>query len=235
MFSSIISAAARHVPILVLTLVFFRLIPSLYSWLTKPSPPGPWKLSYEDVLEARAILGSLKLPTELALQVLDHAEYWPSLTFSSPQNPHGSSIKAAATHTATSAATLCLAADILTPEFYPALESVISHGETPRVKAIEFSIVSRDQGWTSEPTRGTFSTSSWLEVSLLRGWRPDARSPAGSNAQRVGVDTSLPPSCWLPSVFESPKAFQTHIVSNGWRLIERPEEAEQGPQGGEAI
>jgi hypothetical protein len=219
MFSSIISAATRHVLILLLTFAFIKLIPPLYSWLTTPTPKEPWKLTYASVLEARSILKTIGLPTELALQILDHAEYWPSLSFSSQTRQL---IKARATSASPSAATLCLAAPILNPD------SLRYDGEKPRVKAIDFHIRSRDQGWTSEPTRGTFHTSSWTEVSLLRGIPPTA----ASNGSERDV-SGLPPSCWLPAVFASPASFLTHILPSGWSLVPRPEGAEQGPQGGE--
>jgi hypothetical protein len=227
MFSSILSAASRHVLILLLTYAFVKLIPSLYSWLTTPTPKEPWKLTYASVLEARSILKTIGLPTELALQILDHAEYWPSLSFSSQTRQL---IKARATTSSNSAATLCLAAPIFNPD------SLHYDGEKPRVKAIEFHIRSRDQGWTSEPTRGTFHTSSWTEVSLLRGALSNIPSSTAHSTNSFGPErdvSSLPPSCWLPAVFASPASFLTHILPSGWSLVPRPEEAEQGPQGGE--
>ncbi|KAG9204662.1 hypothetical protein G6514_000446 [Epicoccum nigrum] len=227
MFSSIISAATRHILILLITYAFVKLIPSLYSWLTTPTRKEPWKLTYASVLEARSILKTTGLPTELALQILDHAEYWPSLSFSS-HTPR--LIKARATHTSPSAATLCLAAPILNPD------SLHTHGETPRVKAIDFHIRSRDQGWTSEPTRGTFHTSSWTEVSLLRGAPTNTPSSTAAPTNSFGSETDvsgLPPSCWLSAVFASPASFLAHILPRGWNLVPRPEEAEQGPQEGE--
>lgn len=227
MLSSIFSAATRHILILLLTYAFAKLIPPLYSWLTTPTPKEPWKLTYTSVLEARSILKSLGLPTELALQILDHAEYWPSLTFSS-QSPH--LIKARATSASPSAATLCLAAPILD------LDALHYDGETPRLKAIAFHLRSRDQGWTSELTRGTFHTSSWMEVSLLRNTPNSTLSSTAPSTNSFGSErdvSGLPPSCWLAAVFASPASFLTHILPRGWRLIPRPQEAEQGPQGGE--
>ncbi|KAJ4384449.1 hypothetical protein N0V86_000048 [Didymella sp. IMI 355093] len=150
---------------------------------------------------------------ELALKILEHAEYWPTRRFSSEQ---GRSVKVAATMFRSSAAGLCFDADIFTD---PRVDLLRKDGEKVRIKAVEFHIRSRDQGWTSEPTRGTFSTSSWLEASILRGLDD--------------YSTALPPSCWLDSVFESPRSFQQHVAPRGWQLARRPEFAEQGPQGGE--
>ena len=227
MFSSIVGAATRHVLILLLTYASIKLIPPLYSWLPTPTPKKPWKLTYASVLEARSILKTIGLPTELALQILDHAEYWPSLSFSS-QTPK--LVKARATAASPSAATLCLAAPILD------LNSLHFRGETPRIKAIDFHIRSRDQGWTSEPTRGTFHTSSWTEVSLLRGATTNDPSSTAASTNSFGPErdiSGLPPSCWLPAAFASPASFLTHILPSGWGLVPRPEEAEQGPQGAE--
>ncbi|KAF2629997.1 hypothetical protein BU25DRAFT_336368 [Macroventuria anomochaeta] len=196
MLSSLISAGVQ------------RLLPLFNSWL-----PEPWVLDYKDVLEARALLKALGLPMELALEILDYAEYWPTRQFSIEEER---TVKVAATMFRSSAAGLCLDADIFND---PNVDSLREGGEKVKVKAIEFHIRSRDQGWTSEPTRGTFSTSSWLETSILRGVDD--------------YNTKLPPSCWLDSVFESPQSFQQHVTPRGWQLTRRPKCAEQGPQGGE--
>ncbi|KAF9701174.1 hypothetical protein EKO04_000784 [Ascochyta lentis] len=182
--------------------------------LFSTSLPGePWVLDYEDVVEARALLKGLGLPMELALEILDHAQYWPTRQFSTE---NGKPVTVVASMLRSSAAALCLEFDAFND---PVIDSLRAGGEKVKIKAIDFCIRSRDQGWTSEPTRGTFNTSSWLEASILRGVENHA--------------TAFPPSCWLDSVFASPKSFQEHITPHGWRLVERPEYAEQGPQGGE--
>jgi hypothetical protein len=47
-------------------------------------------------------------------------------------------------------------------------QSAAAHRETTRLREIEFLIVSHDQGWTTENTIGTYNTSSWFEVSIVR-------------------------------------------------------------------
>ena len=189
-----------------------RLLPLLNNWLPE-AEPEPWSLDYDDVLQVRALLKALGLPMELALEILDRAEYWPTRQFSMGE---GSTVKVAATMFRSSVAGLCLDIDVFN---HPSVHSLREGGEKVKVKAIDFHIRSRDQGWTSEPTQGTFSTSSWLETSILRGVDD--------------YNTKLPPSCWLDSVFESPQSFQQHITPHGWQLVRRPEYAEQGPQGDE--
>lgn len=212
MLSSLLGAALRHVIILLSTYAAIKPIPFLNSWLPQ-SEPKPWKLDYEDVLKARAQLKALGLPMELALEILEYAEYWPARHFSSKEEK---TVKVAATMFRSSTAGLCVDVDIFND---PAVDSLRKNGERVKIKAVEFQIRSRDQGWTSEPTQGTFSTSSWLETSILRGVED--------------YNTQLNPSCWLDSVFESPRSFQQHITPQGWQLVRRPEYAEQGPQGGE--
>lgn len=188
----------------------------LLPWFKNRLPqqdPIPWRLDYKDVLQARALLNGLGLPMELVLNILEDAEYWPTRRFSTQE---GRTVKVAATMSRSSAAGLCFDADIFND---PRVDRLRNDGEKIRIKAIDFHIRSRDQGWTSEPTRGTFSTSSWLEASILCGLD--------------GHRTRLPPSCLLDSVFESPHTFQQHITPRGWQLARRPEFAEQGPQGGE--
>jgi hypothetical protein len=189
-----------------------HLLPWFKSWLLQQERTL-WRLDYEDVLKARALLNARGLPMELVLKILEDAEYWPTRKFSTQE---GRTVKVAATMFRSSAAGLCFDADVFND---PRVDGLRKGGEKIRIKAIDFHIRSRDQGWTSEPTRGTFSTSSWLEASILRGLE-DHR-------------TRLPPSCWLDSVFESPRSFQQHITPRGWQLAQRPEFAEQGPQGGE--
>jgi hypothetical protein len=80
-------------------------------------------------------------------------------------------------------------------------------------------VTSRDQGWTSENTRGTFSTSSWLEVSILR--------------DELNINSLLPTPRLVNTWINSPLDYHTNMVGRGWSLVKRPESALQGPQGGE--
>jgi hypothetical protein len=50
----------------------------------------------------------------------------------------------------------------------PVLVDANRQNEPLKIREIEFTIVSHDQGWTTEPTKGTYETSSWFEVSILR-------------------------------------------------------------------
>lgn len=177
------------------------------------SLPEPWILDYDDVLEARALLKTLGLPTELVLNILDCAQYWPMREFSEKKN---NPVKVSATVSRSSVAGLCLNVDVFND---PIVHSLRAGGEEVKVKAIEFHIRSRDQGWTSESSQGTFNTSSWLEASILR-------SVDGHN-------TDLTSSHWLDGILDSPLSFQERVTPHGWHFVKRPEHAEQGPQGGE--
>lgn len=50
----------------------------------------------------------------------------------------------------------------------PVLVDADRQNEPLKVREIEFTIVSHDQRWTTEPTKGTYETSSWFEVTILR-------------------------------------------------------------------
>lgn len=189
-----------------------HVLPPVARWLPRRGA-RQWVLDYDDVVRARALLRARGLPTELALQILEDAEYWPTRRFSTEQHR---TVKVAATMFRACAAGLVLDADVLRD---PRVRGLRGTGEKVRIKAVGFRVRSRDQGWTSEPTRGTFSTSSWVEASILRGVD--------------GYQTALPASCWLDSVFASPGSFEQHVSPRGWQLARRPERAEQGPQGGE--
>jgi hypothetical protein len=187
-------------------------IGGLFGWTQPPSSTWHYP-SYEDVCEARAHLKALNLPTELVLQILDHAQYWPQVDFAAnPRQP----IVAASQGNQNCYAALCLDAGV----FDNAVVSAIRKGgEVAKIKSLEFHMVSRDQGWVSGNTRGTYSTSSWLEVSILRSLNDDHRQSPTTHYQNVD--------------FYSPSDFHEAVSDDGWELVKRPESAEQGPQGGE--
>lgn len=194
---------------------FLGTVGSLFGWFQgHPQPPSMFTPSYEDVCQARAIFRTLELPTELVLQILDHAQYWPRHVFAtSPERP-----KIAAVHHGPRAshAVLCLDVGIFeNPTVNPARKV----GECPKVKSLEFNIVSRDQGWTSENTQGTFNTSSWVEVSILRSADPN--------------NTRLPGPRFANALLGDPSDFHRSVSDQGWSLVKRPEAAKQGPQDGE--
>jgi hypothetical protein len=99
----------------------------------------PFTPAYADVCAARATLKSLKLPTELVLQILDHARYWPSYEFK------GSKVSAE------NGASISLLENIYDRAN---VFGSLATNEALKVKEIEFEIRSRDQGWTSEGTEG---------------------------------------------------------------------------------
>jgi hypothetical protein len=182
---------------------------------TQDEPPrSAWsKPSYDDVCQARAYLKALNLPTELVLQILDEAQYWPQHEFATS---FGRPKLAAAQIGRPSHATLCVDTD---PMDNMTVNDIRRNGETPKIKLVEFEIVSRDQAWTSENTHGTFSTSSWLEVSILR-MQDHNGTPATGPLLLTG---------WL----NDPSNCHQDVSSRGWTLVKRPESAKQGPQDGE--
>ena len=187
-------------------------LPSIHWLLGPPEPTRPFTPTYADVCRARAVLKTLKLPTELVLSILEHAQYWPVERISRS----GGTVLARAGMNNPSAATLCLEAN---PYSTPIVKEASLGGETAKIKRIDFDITSRDQGWTSENTQGTFSTSSWLEVSILR----DASN----------INSLLPTPRLVNTWISSPMDYHTNMVGRGWSLVKRPESALQGPQGGE--
>ncbi|KAH7085589.1 hypothetical protein BKA63DRAFT_399889 [Paraphoma chrysanthemicola] len=193
---------------------FFSTVGSLFGWFHDQAPQTVFTPSYEDICDARAILQTLKLPTELVLSILDFAQYQLRHEFSSaPERP-----KIATVHHGPRAghAALCLDIDLFNNS---TADPACRAGEVPKIKSLEFSIVSRDQGWTSEDTQGTFHTSSWIEASILRKVYPShTQSPAPRFANASMGD---------------PSDFQDGVAGQGWTLVKRPESAKQGPQDGE--
>lgn len=107
---------------------------------------SPFTPTYADVCDARNVLRSLKLPTELVLQILDDAEYWPILRFTGQ-----GSIPARATANYPDSAKVQFRAAILPTDIKEKL-GIHDESEQPKLREVEFEILSRDQGWTSEGT-----------------------------------------------------------------------------------
>lgn len=168
--------------------------------------------SYADICIARAMLKSLKLPTELVLEILAYAKYEPVITFASGSR----AVLATAYMGSANSAQTCLRAEILSVD---TIRRISGPHVTPRVKEIKFDFASKDQGWTSENTRGTYNTSSWLEVSIFR-----PNSPSTSVNQLGNIDQ-----------YDGLHAVQDHLTTGGYgKLVdERPEQAAIGAQGGE--
>lgn len=115
---------------------------------------APFKPRLDDLKSVLAILAAFRLPNELALSILDYARYW--IEAESESTEH-----------------LILVDEIWSLDYsaaYPYLYVPVYHWqeENLKIREIAFTIVSHDQGWTSEHTQGTYETSSWFEVSILR-------------------------------------------------------------------
>ncbi|KAH7137931.1 hypothetical protein B0J11DRAFT_399971, partial [Dendryphion nanum] len=162
--------------------------------------------SYEDVRDSRDILQSLRLPMELVLEILEYARYWPCQRFGIQHpvrvgaGPSDDPVK------------LCLDAGVLTPGYIDSFR-----GENPKIKEIIWDIRSRDQGWTSEGTEGTFRSSSWLEVSILRPGS-DSITNTPIRDEYVGTYTI------------SPETFNRDTRFRDWRLVARPDDIDREHQ-----
>jgi hypothetical protein len=119
----------------------------------------PFAPKRQDVYRTRAYLHHrLGLPNELVLDILDKARYWVELIYQNERHEV-----------------------LLDQEFSPGFSAALpflgvpinsnittASRETGKLREIEFLIVSHDQGWTTEDTHGTYKTSSWFEVSIVR-------------------------------------------------------------------
>lgn len=108
-----------------------------------------------DIESTLAILALFRLPNELALCILDQAHYWMEVELSSEE------------HIVLVDGTWSLDYSAAYPYLYvPAYPW--PHARHLKIREITFTIVSHDQGWTTEDTQGTYQTSSWFEVSIVR-------------------------------------------------------------------
>ncbi|KAF1976989.1 hypothetical protein BU23DRAFT_550937 [Bimuria novae-zelandiae CBS 107.79] len=168
--------------------------------------------SYADICVARAMLKSFGLPTELVIEILAYAQYEPVLEFAGGPR----AVMASASMGSALSARICLRAEVLSAN---TIRRLSGPHVTLTVKEIEFDFTSKDQGWTTENTRGTYNTSSWLEVSIFR--------PSEKNIldNWSGYNTD----------YDSPQAMQNELLRLGYgKLVdERPVDASVGGQGDE--
>jgi hypothetical protein len=176
---------------------------------TTPNDKDPFSITYADVCVTRAMLKAFGLPTEIVLEILEWAEYEPIRKFATTQSQTayapGNEMK------------LCLDAGILSKDI---LHSLSAGRLKVKIKEIEFLISSRDQGATDQGTDGTFNTSSWLEVSILRFDAPSLQQ--GSSRSSV-----------ISQPLRILGQHQMITRPQEQRLVARPEEAGRGIQDGE--
>ncbi|KAL5431948.1 hypothetical protein PMIN07_008807 [Paraphaeosphaeria minitans] len=168
-------------------------------------------LSYADICVTRAMLKTLGLPTKLVLEILAHAQYEPVVEFASSHRAVAEALMGAAT-----SAYVCLPAEVASRN---TIRRISGPNVRLKVKEIRFDVKSKDQGWTSENTTGTFNTSSWLEVSIFR---------PGPQFSSLG---DLP--FWTRE-YDNPQELQEQLSPTGHKLVDaRPGIASVGAQGGE--
>ncbi|KAF1942101.1 hypothetical protein EJ02DRAFT_466085 [Clathrospora elynae] len=130
---------------------------------SETSPPeeasmAQFSAARADIYHAHALLHyRLGLPNELVLDILEKARYWIEET---REISHYEALLDTEFSPNFSTAFPYMGARAI-PVTHP------RHG-TLKIREIEFTIVSHDQGWTTEATKGTHQTSSWFEVSILR-------------------------------------------------------------------
>ncbi|KAF2790180.1 hypothetical protein K505DRAFT_283109 [Melanomma pulvis-pyrius CBS 109.77] len=154
--------------------------------------------SERDVRDVRSIVASLGFPTELVLAILDFARYWPEITNESIVH---SVLLDEEWSLDFSVASIYLWAEL--PQSDARYED-----ENPKMREIEFTIVSHDQGWTTEDTKGSYQTSSWFEASIFRHETPDY--PSSYRAYEDNLWTNL----------EIARSF--YAKHRGWHMVPRP-------------
>ncbi|KAF7290922.1 hypothetical protein HMN09_01270700 [Mycena chlorophos] len=131
----------------------------------------PFQPTLDDMAAARDALSTL-VPPELALIILDFAEYWTLLPQGACDKFQSLSASVAPSHDATN--------------FYLVSDPIPPHSESVRARGVRFSVTSKDQGWCSEEAlRGTYRGYTWHEVAILRPFadaRPDFLSWLANNA-----------------------------------------------------
>ncbi|KAH7087639.1 hypothetical protein FB567DRAFT_592312 [Paraphoma chrysanthemicola] len=167
---------------------------------------APYIPSRNCVYDVRTTLASFGLPNEIILTILDDARYWVE-------------------HRRESTDLKVLMDEAFSLDYsaaYPYLAiqaswcSSYDDSETPKLKEVEFLLVSHDQGWTTEDTHGTYTTSSFWEVSIIR--------PNGRFSSHKSL---LAFSRWLRDTQEDLKVYPSlesasRTLSGSHSLVRRP-------------
>ncbi|KAL6708217.1 hypothetical protein ACN47E_003401 [Coniothyrium glycines] len=141
-----------------------------------------------DIQRTRAYLHHrLGLPNELVLTILDEARYWVERT--GDCSDHVALLDSEWSTTSSS-----YAYPYLGMPAFPSGSLSTLIGETPKIKEIEFLVVSHDQGWTTEGSAGTFDTSSWTEVSILRSTSTMWESGVAHGHMQAAFEQATTPS-----------------------------------------
>ncbi|KAI0672743.1 hypothetical protein C8Q78DRAFT_677041 [Trametes maxima] len=131
--------------------------------------PGPLPTDPKSLAALRAvrtILAELGLPAELIFEIMDLAEYYPSVIGTS-YHPGDVDLILTASGGCPEHRNCAASRCVLTPPLPPG-----DPGETWRVKRVTWNITSHDQGWGGEHPgtfRGAFS---WYEASIVRPTAP---------------------------------------------------------------
>ncbi|GAA5963624.1 hypothetical protein JCM8115_002057 [Rhodotorula mucilaginosa] len=143
----------------------------------RPSPAGAAAPSYTDVLDVLEILQQLHLPVELAIEILDAAEYYPAVT----AQWTGNKVASAGPRGDLARATVLVTPPL--PNIYAAPEHY--------VKRVSVWTDSRDQGFSSfVEFRGTRKgSSSWFNLVLLRP-NTDRSEPTGGQSAEAAAPAS---------------------------------------------
>ncbi|KAF2474454.1 uncharacterized protein BDR25DRAFT_281405 [Lindgomyces ingoldianus] len=170
---------------------------------------SPFTPEEGDVRKARNLLFQLGLPTELVLEILDHARYWPEVTHQSIADCH---LRDNDWTLAFSVAHLYFFSQL------PGSEHTQPANQIRKIREIEFLIVSHDQGWTTEDTSGTYDTSSWFEASIFR---PKSCMPSRYDSFDKGVREFL--DCvHKKDVWTDPERAALDFADWGWNMVPRP-------------
>ncbi|KAF7348982.1 hypothetical protein MVEN_01419200 [Mycena venus] len=139
------------------------------------APKDPLELSVHHLVATRDLL-LIFFPPELVYVILDLAEYWAQV-----KSARAQAVQLSTFGSADADASMCylVLPAILEHELYADADVDAESTIHVKVRRVQFTTVSHDQGWCSDPAlRGTYRGSTWFEAAILRPSQAQAPSPS---------------------------------------------------------
>ncbi|KAF2140345.1 uncharacterized protein K452DRAFT_289088 [Aplosporella prunicola CBS 121167] len=168
-----------------------------------PTEPAPYTPTADAVHVVRTLfVQGLGLPVELADLIIEAAGYYPTVFNARSESATDGMDVSTRWSRRSTVAFLYLISDPIPRA---------REGELVKIKSVKFHTTSRDQGWASQGSYGTYNgSSSWFETSIFR--------PVPGAPDELDLDQNRH-RC-MQSFFHEPEDAAPHLQTAGWNFVE---------------